>query len=41
MKSITSIQIQVQTRDMLKRAGNKGESYDRIVRRLLEHDQEE
>lgn len=35
----TSIQIEDKTRDKLKEIGNKGESYDTIINRLLkDHD---
>jgi hypothetical protein len=34
--NITTIQIQIQTRKLLKKIGHKGESYDRLVRRLIQ-----
>jgi hypothetical protein len=37
---ITSIQIHIQTRELLKKIGRKGESYDRLVRRLIQETQE-
>jgi hypothetical protein len=33
--SITTIQIQTETRELLKKVGHKGESYDSLVRRLI------
>lgn len=38
---ITTIQIRIQTRELLKRMGRKGESYDGLVRRLIQLVQEE
>ena len=35
-ENITTIQITKATRDELKRRGIKGETYDTIIRRLLE-----
>jgi len=35
-RGITTIQIAEETRDMLKRRGKKGETYDDIIRKLLE-----
>jgi len=32
----TTIQVSVETRDRLRRIGRKGETYDDIIRRLLE-----
>ena len=34
--NITTIQIQIETRELLKKIGYKGESYDRLVRRLIQ-----
>jgi hypothetical protein len=34
--TITTIQIQVETRELLKKVGHKGESYDSLVRRLIQ-----
>jgi hypothetical protein len=34
--TITSIQIQIETRELLKKLGHKGESYDGLVRRLVQ-----
>lgn len=34
----TNIQITVETRDRLLKIGRKGESYDAIIRRLLERE---
>lgn len=31
-----TIRVREETREMLKRAGKKGETYDAIIRRLLE-----
>ena len=36
MKDMTTIPIKKETRDMLKEMGKKGETYDEIIRRLLE-----
>ena len=33
---ITTIQVNRKTRDMLKRIGKKGETYDQVIMRLLE-----
>jgi hypothetical protein len=33
--NITTIQIQIETRELLKKAGHKGETYDNLVRRLI------
>jgi hypothetical protein len=38
--NITTIQIQIETRELLKRIGHKGESYDTLVRRLIEQTKE-
>jgi hypothetical protein len=38
--NITTIQIQVETRELLKKVGHKGESYDTLVRRLIEETRE-
>jgi len=38
--NITTIQIQIETRELLKRIGHKGESYDTLVRRLIEQTRE-
>jgi hypothetical protein len=38
--NITTIQIQIETRELLKKLGHKGESYDSLVRRLIECIQE-
>jgi hypothetical protein len=35
MSSITTIQIEKDTRDMLKDFGHKGETYDELIKRLL------
>jgi hypothetical protein len=34
--NITTIQIQTQTRELLKKIGRKGESYDELVRRIID-----
>jgi hypothetical protein len=34
--TITTIQIQIETRELLKKLGNKGESYDALLRRLIQ-----
>ncbi len=34
--AITTVQITPETRDLLKAAGRKGETYDTIIRKLLE-----
>lgn len=36
MEKMTTIQISQELRDILKDLGKKGESYDDIIRRLLE-----
>jgi len=36
MKDITTISIKKETREMLKEIGKKGETYDEIIRRLIE-----
>ena len=33
--TITTIQIQIETRELLKKLGHKGESYDGLLRRLI------
>ena len=33
--AVTTVQLSVETRDLLKAAGRKGESYDAVIRRLL------
>jgi len=35
-EEFTTIQVSKKTRDDLKRIGKKGETYDEIIRRLLE-----
>ena len=35
MKDITTISLERKTKDLLDKAGKRGESYDEIVRRLL------
>ena len=35
MSSVTTIQIEKDTRDMLKNYGHKGETYDELINRLL------
>jgi len=35
-KELTTIQISKETREMLKELGRKGETYDDIIRRLIE-----
>lgn len=37
---ITTIQVQIETRELLKRLGHKGESYDSLVRRLIQQNKE-
>jgi len=32
----TTIEVRVETRDMLKEMGKKGDTYDAIIRRLIE-----
>ena len=34
--AITTIQIQIETRELLKKLGHKGESYDGLLRRLIQ-----
>ena len=34
--TITTIQIQIETRELLKKLGHKGESYDGLLRRLIQ-----
>lgn len=34
--TLTTIQIQTQTRELLKKVGRKGETYDNLVRRLIQ-----
>ncbi len=36
MKDMTTIPIKKETRDMLKELGKKGETYDDIIRRLID-----
>ena len=36
MKDITTISIKKETREMLKELGKKGETYDEIIRGLIE-----
>jgi len=36
MAEITTIQLSKETRDQLKELGKKGETYDDIIRRLME-----
>ena len=38
--TITTIQIQIETRELLKKIGHKGESYDSLVRRLIQETEE-
>jgi hypothetical protein len=38
--TITTIQIQIETRELLKKLGHKGESYDSLVRRLIQETEE-
>jgi len=38
--NITTIQICIQTRELLKKVGRKGETYDSLVRRLIQQRQE-
>jgi len=40
MKSTTTIQINIGTRELLKKIGHKGESYDYLVRRLIQETKE-
>lgn len=35
-EGITTIQLSRETRDMLKELGKKGETYDEIIKKLLE-----
>ncbi|GAH30891.1 unnamed protein product [marine sediment metagenome] len=37
MENITTIQLTKETRDMLKQFGTKAETYDSILRRLMEN----
>ena len=32
----TTIQVQIATRELLKKMGHKGESYDELIRRLVQ-----
>lgn len=41
MSELTNIPITVETRERLKRIGIKGETYDTIIRRLLEKEEKE
>lgn len=34
--SVTTIQVKTETRDLLKRIGSKGETYDEVIRELAE-----
>jgi predicted CopG family antitoxin len=36
-EKITTIQISKETRDELKELGKKGETYDEVIKKLLEH----
>ena len=36
MKDMTTIPIKKETRDMLKELGKKGETYDEIIKRLID-----
>jgi hypothetical protein len=36
MESITNIPINVETRELLKKRGSKGDTYDAIIRELLD-----
>jgi predicted CopG family antitoxin len=36
---LTTIQVRSETRDRLKSIGRKGESYDAVIRRLLEENE--
>lgn len=36
MTQITTIQVQKDTREMLRELGHKGETYDQLIRRLME-----
>ena len=36
MSGMTTIPIKKETRDMLKELGKKGETYDEIIRRLID-----
>ncbi len=36
MSQVTTIQIQKDTREMLREFGHKGETYDQLIRRLME-----
>lgn len=35
MSQVTTIQIQKDTRDRLREIGHKGETYDKLIRRLM------
>ncbi|MBR1369515.1 hypothetical protein RJ53_08430 [Methanocalculus chunghsingensis] len=35
MAAVTTISVSIETEEMLRRAGEEGESYDAIIRRLL------
>jgi len=37
MSEMTTIPVAVETRERLKQLGKKGDTYDEIIRRLLEH----
>jgi len=37
---VTTIQIKKETREELKSLGSKGETYDEIIRKLIEHKKE-
>ena len=39
-ENITTIQVQIETRELLKRMGHKGESYDSLVHRLIQETNE-
>jgi len=34
--NITTIQVKIKTRELLKKIGHKGESYDQLIRRLVQ-----
>lgn len=40
MSKLTQIPVSIETRERLKKAGIKGETYDIIIRRLLENQKE-
>jgi hypothetical protein len=40
MSQVTTIQIQKDTRDRLREIGHKGETYDKLIRRLMEASRE-